>query len=271
MLTVPPTSQKPDDNDEPDHSRALAPIPLLTEAREAGVDHDLLVAAASLALRRRFPTGLPLWWTLLASSTICAGEPWPIESLRVEPFFCGYFKVLVRAMLNTVDKTIGRDDLLRILANTFTRQVLASSPDVRIEPISCGFNLLHPDGTGAFLGGRFDAFASADARVSAITKSLNDLAGRRGVTVHVKRSWAKVHAVVDYDFRVFGYQHAMHRLTVAVTGAAQDTAAGRQLRAEIVDIVHSHDAHEGFRTSALDKSERNLALHYAAHVIFGPD
>lgn len=245
------------------------PVPLLAEAREAGVDYALLIAAANQALRRRYRTGLPLWWTLLASVPALPGEPWSIESLRVDNFFRGYLGVVVRAVLNTADQAIDREDLLRILAINYARQVLASSPDVRIEPIACGFNLLHPDGTGAFVGRRFDASETQDARLSAIAKQLTDLGDRSGVSIRLKRTWNNDH-VADYRSRVFGHEHTLYRLTLTVTGAAQDSAAGRQLHAEIVDLVHSHDAHEGFRTVERDPSERRLALHYAAHVVFSP-
>lgn len=147
--------------------------------------------------------------------------------------------------------------------------MLASSPDVRIEPITCGFNLLHPDGTGAFVGRRFDAFDTAAARISGISKQLNDLADRHAVTIGLKRTWTNDH-VADHQSQVFGHEHTLHRLTVTVTGAAQDSDVGRELHAEILGAVHSHDAHEGFRTTERDPSQRRRALHYAARIVFSP-
>lgn len=104
MLTLPGSERN---GDEHQASRAERfRVPQLAEAREAGVDYELLIAAANQALRRRYPTGLPLWWTLLACAPALPGTPWPVESLRVEKFFRSYLGVVTRAVRNTADQAI---------------------------------------------------------------------------------------------------------------------------------------------------------------------
>ncbi len=264
MLVLPPAERNADAQPST-QSDDRFPIPLLAEAREAGVDYDLLIAATTEAMKRRYPSeNLPLWWTLLTSAPAIPDEPWPIELLRVDTAHRGYLGFTVRAVLNTADQAVDRDDLIRILAVEYPRQVLASSLDVRIEPLACGFNLLHPDGTGAFVGRRYDVSDTRDARLSAITCLLKVLADRRAVIIHL--SWGTSGRVARYSSSVFGYQDAMQRLTITVTGATRDHAVRRDLHTEIVDIVNSYDAHEGFR---IEKGRRRpRALAYAANVVF---
>ncbi len=269
MLTRPPSERDAGTGAPTPEPACRFPVPHLAQARKAGVHYDLLIAAATAAMKRRHPPGnLPLWWTLLSTAPATPGEPWPIESMRVDTYFYGYLGVVVRAVLNTADQVLEREDLFRILDVQYARQVLASSPNMRIEPIACGFNLLNPDYTAAaFVGRRFEVSDSRGDRLSGIKSLLSDLAHRHGVSISLKLDRTAGYSA-DYSCRVFGYRDTMHRLVLTVDGVGKGSVDGRHLHAEIVDIVYSYNAHEGHRTMNKDMSERRLVMEFAADIVF---
>lgn len=253
------------------------PIPLLDEARAAGLPYTGLIERISRELAL-FYTDIPLWWTLALSLPELEDQPWPITRIRLpqgHAELADRIGVIIAAQLNLLRAGADPTTLNHLTCTEVLAEFSSEEPIVETTRLAYGTNLLRADGLATFVGDLFDPDDEdeIDSRSSSMKAAIMAIGEGTGLRIQVRCTCRPDVTSKEPWLAVAGHLYGEWLIEVMVSGVPYDDNREQtvaRLTAEIAEAVHARNAFAGWSNQCLSwkRTPPEPSLHATVEIRF---